>query len=76
MRKKRAFFLLLLLALFLSGVSFHHHADGRPHKDCPVCSQSIQNGVYLFSIIVLVYMFAFSYFPIRALASSIHLLLI
>ena len=67
MRKKRAFFLLLLLALFLFGAFFHHHADGCLHKDCLVCSQSIQNGVYLFPIIIGLY-FRFFPFPYACLS--------
>ena len=62
MRKKPVFFLLLLLALFLSGASFHHHADGCLHKDCSICSQIFQNGVFLFPIII-AFCFRLSPFP-------------
>lgn len=61
---KRTIPLLLLgLLIFSLGVlSFHHHADGLTHKDCPLCRLGFQFSSFLLATIFQIFLSPSSFF--------------
>lgn len=62
MKRTISLLLLGLLIFFLGVLSFHHHADGRTHEDCPLCRLGFQFSSFLLATLLQIYLSPSSFF--------------
>jgi len=52
MRKGLSLFCLCIILFSTLVVAFHHHADGREHDDCLICTASLQHSHAVIAVVI------------------------